>query len=219
LTCDAKLDVVLLIDGSGSLGQKGWNAEIKAAKMFVDAFAVEQTQAQMAVVMYSGPRTWGGVFKCFAKNKKKINMAKTCKIQSVTHFESDLAKVKSKIAGLKWPKGSTLTTLALMAAKAELNLGRKDAESAVVVITDGRPLSFRGTTVASKYLRKSARLLWVPVTRFAPLKWVKRWATRRWQENVVPVKTFKDLEKTDPIDHLIADMCPKDSPKVGFSRR
>merc|ERR1719375_254676 len=71
LTCDKKLDVVLLIDGSGSLGQKGWNAEIKAAKMFVDAFAVEQTQAQMSVVMYSGPRTWGGVFKCFAKNKKK----------------------------------------------------------------------------------------------------------------------------------------------------
>merc|ERR1719253_2116054 len=39
-TCNETLDIVLLIDGSGSLGKKGWNAEIKAANMFVDAFTV-----------------------------------------------------------------------------------------------------------------------------------------------------------------------------------
>ena len=38
LVCDKTLDIVLLIDGSGSLGRKGWAAEIKAAQLFVDAF-------------------------------------------------------------------------------------------------------------------------------------------------------------------------------------
>merc|ERR1719506_1094302 len=70
LTCDRKLDVVLLIDGSGSLGKSGWAAEIKAAKMFVDAFAVSGGQAEMAVILYSGPRTWGGVRRCFSRNTK-----------------------------------------------------------------------------------------------------------------------------------------------------
>merc|ERR1719272_2458144 len=165
LPCKKKLDIVFLIDGSGSLGKRGWKAEIKAAQTFVDAFSTKGAKANMAVLLYSGPRTWGGVYKCFAKNKKKVNMETTCKIKSVTHFTSDMKKVKSLITGLEWPRGSTLTSLALMTAKAELSLGRKSAKSVVVVITDGRPLSYRNTYYAARSLRKSARLVWVPVTK------------------------------------------------------
>merc|ERR1719171_3409624 len=106
-----------------------------------------------------------------------------------------------------------------MRAKAELSLGRKDAKSVVVVITDGRPLSYRNTELAAKSVRKAARLVWVPVTKYAPLKKIKTWATRRWQENVVKVKSFKDLEKPDPVNHIIANICPDKSPKVVFGRR
>ena len=34
--CKKELDIVFLIDGSGSLGSAGWKAEIKAAETFVD---------------------------------------------------------------------------------------------------------------------------------------------------------------------------------------
>merc|ERR1719271_1851713 len=216
--CDKKLDIVFLIDGSGSLGKRGWKAEIVAAQTFVDAFSKKGAQAEMAVLLYSGPRTWGGVYKCFAKSKKKVNMETTCKINTVTHFTSDMKKVKKLITGLEWPRGSTLTSLALMTAKAELTLGRKDAQSVVVVVTDGRPLSYRATGIASKALRKMARLVWVPVTRYAPLKKIKKWATRRWQENVVRVKSFKALEKPDVVTHVLANICPKKSPKMEFGR-
>jgi hypothetical protein len=219
LGCDKKLDVVFLLDGSGSLGQRGWNAEIKAAQTFVDAFDGTGAKANMAVILYSGPRTWGGVYKCFGRNSKKVNMETTCKIKTVTHFTNDMPKVKKLITGLEWPQGSTLTSLALLTASAELSLGRKDAKSIVVVITDGRPLSYRATWLASRFVRKSARLVWVPVTRYAPLSSIKRWATRRWQENVVQVKSFKALEKPDVVTHVIANICPKDSPKLEFSRR
>merc|ERR550537_161980 len=145
LTCNKTLDIVLLIDGSGSLGKKGWAAEIKAAQMFVDAFAVSGGKANMAVILYSGPRTWGGVWRCFAKNKKKVDQEKVCNIKTVTHFTDDLKKVKNLIIGLTWPQGSTLTSLALLTAKAELALGRKNARSNIIVFTDGRPLSYRKT--------------------------------------------------------------------------
>merc|ERR1719407_214586 len=117
--------------------------------MFVDAFKNSGGKAKMAVILYSGPRTWGGVFKCIGKNKHKVDQEKVCGIKTVTHFTDDMKKVKQLITGLTWPKGATLTSLALMTAKAEMALGRKDANSAVIVITDGRPLSYRKTTLAS----------------------------------------------------------------------
>merc|ERR1719160_1995682 len=208
MSCNNTLDIVFLIDGSGSLGKRGWDAEIIAAKKFVDAFSSTSAKAQMALILYSGPRTWGGVGKCTGKNGGKVDMEKTCKIKTITHFTKDMKKVKELIGGLSWPSGSTLTSLALQTAKAELALGRKEAKSIVVVITDGRPLSYRNTWLAAKNVRKSARLVWVPVTRYAPLKSIKSWATRRWQENVVQVKTFKDLEKPDMVNHVIANICP-----------
>jgi len=216
MMCNEQLDIMFLLDGSGSLGEAGWKAEIVAAQRFVDAFAGTGAQAQMGVILYSGPRTWSGVNKCFARNGDKVDIENTCKIKTVTHFTTDMKKVKDLIGGLTWPKGSTLTSLALQTAKAELSLGRKEAKSIVVVVTDGRPLSYRSTFIAARNVRKAARLVWVPVTRYAPLKEIKNWATRRWQENVVQVATFEDLEKPDPMNHVIADICPKkaDGPEL-----
>jgi len=210
LQCKQKVDIIFLIDGSGSLGSSGWAAEIKAAQLFVDAFSGTGAEAQMGVILFSGPRTWGGVYKCTGANGgQTVDMETVCNIKTVTHLTSDMSKVKELIGGLTWPQGSTLTSLALMTAKSELTLGRKDAKSIVVVITDGRPLSYRSTGIASRKLRKAARLVWVPVTRYAPLRQIKRWATRRWKENVVVVKSFADLEKPDPVNQVIADICPK----------
>merc|ERR1719217_1125548 len=216
LPCNRSLDVVLLLDGSGSLGKKGWAATVTAAQYVVDAFK-DSGKGNMAVIRFSGPKTWSGVKKCIGKSKEKVDM-ETCGIKTVTHFTEDMKKVKQLITGLDWPQGSTLTSLALMSAKAELALGRKDSKANVIVITDGRPLSYRKTTIAAKLLRKSARLLWVPVTKYAPLKWVKIWATRRWQENVVKVSSFKKLASPEPITHLMADICPDLFPKPEFER-
>merc|ERR1719453_758684 len=218
IKCNETLDIVFLIDGSGSLGKTGWAAEIKAAEFFVNAFSGTGAQTKMAVILYSGPRTWGGVGKCFAKNAAAVDQEAVCKIRTVTHFESDMKKVGDMIQALEWPQGSTLTSLALQTAKSELALGRKNATSIVVVITDGRPLSKRQTWLASRSVRKDARLVWVPVTKYAPLKDIKKWATRRWQENVVQVKSFEDLEKPDAVNHVIANICPAKSPEMLFGR-
>jgi hypothetical protein len=218
LTCNKTLDVILLIDGSGSLGKEGWEAEIIAAKLFIGAFKMGQGKAQMAVILFSGPRTWSGVSKCTGKNTAGVSLEE-CGIKTVTHYTDDLDKVDQLVTGLSWPQGSTLTSLALMTAKAEMALGRADEHTIVVVLTDGRPLSYRKTEMAARTIRKAARLMWVPVTKYAPLKQIKTWATRRWEENVVPVEDFSALKKPDVVTHIIADMCPKEEPKLVFTRR
>jgi len=216
LICRKSLDVVLLIDGSGSLGQTGWDAEIKAANGFVDAFIDGGADAEIAVILFSGPRTWGGVYKCTGANTDGVDLETVCQIKTITHFSSDLKNVKTLISGMSWPQGSTLTSVALLSAKSELSMGRKDSKSIVVVFTDGRPLSYRKTGLASMEVRKAARLIWVPVTKFAPLAKIKEWATRRWEENVVVVDTFGDLEKPDVITHIVANICPKEEPHLEF---
>jgi len=217
LTCKAPIDVVLLLDGSGSLKRDGWKASKRAAKAFVGAFMGKDTQARVSVILFSGPKSFPGVKRCFKPGKVPLDLEKDCSIKIVDHFVEgkDLEALQSKIDDLQWPKGSTLTSLALSAAAAELNSGRKDSKSVVVVITDGRPMSFRKTSFASKQLRKVARLMWVPVTRFAPLQKIKKWATRRWQENVIPVTSFADLQKPHIVSRMISDLCPPEGVPQG----
>jgi Mg-chelatase subunit ChlD len=208
MTCKATLDIVLLIDGSGSLGATGWAAEKKAASLFVDSFLTVNADTQMAVILFSGPSTWGGVWQCMGRSAATVNQETVCKIKTVNHFSANLATVKTNINALTWPQGSTLTSVALEAAKSELTLGRKDSHAIIIVFTDGRPLSRLKTWYAARDVRKSARLVWVPITQYAPLRDIKQWATRRWEENVVVVKSFADLEKPDVVTHIIANICP-----------
>merc|ERR1719498_1527620 len=130
MACNNTLDVVILMDGSGSMGQRGWDAQMVATKTIVSAFKISEnadgeSKAAVSVILYSGPRTWRGVRKCFRRSRDPVNMENDCKIKTVTHFSRNLKQVTQKIEGLTWPKGSTLTSLALMTAKSELSLGRK----------------------------------------------------------------------------------------------
>merc|ERR1719191_2216635 len=65
------------------------------------------------------------------------------------------------------------------------------------------------TEEASKKVREKARLLWVPVASKVNVDEFHEMATRRWQENVVPVADFEALAKPAAVvKHLLADICP-----------
>merc|ERR1712046_117208 len=122
----------------------------------------------MAVISYCGPRTWSGVSKCTGKSTKKVDTEKVCKVKFVTHFTNDLKKVKTLLNGLQMQKGMKLLSMAFLAAKGELSLGRKTAHTSVVAFIDGPPLSERKTALASKLIRKSARVTMVPTSKLSP---------------------------------------------------
>merc|ERR1719478_637715 len=176
-----------MIDECPKNGEKAFKKQIEAATLLVDAFQGKGITAvpNFAVIKYCGPRTWSGVSKCAGKSSAKVDIEKVCKTKVVQHFDEDIKKTKNTLNGLSFAKGTKLVALALLTAKAELTLGRKEAQSVVVVFTDGQPLSFRKTKLAARSLRKKTRLLWVPTMKFSPLKNIKKWATRRWQENIV----------------------------------
>ena len=67
-------------------------------------------------------------------------------------------------------------------------------------------MRFRNTVYYLGFCWKCAAL---GCARYAPLKSIKKWATARWQENVVVVRKFSDLENVKTVDHVIANICPK----------
>merc|ERR1719148_305328 len=220
IKCNTSMDIVMVIDGTPKSGKKGFAAEIVAAKTFVDAFTGNGITAKpgMSLIHYTGPRTWTGVSKCTGKSTKKVDMEKVCKITLVQHFTDDSKKFKNKLDGLEFQKGSKLLSLALMTVQSEFALGNKNYRTVVVVFVDGAPLSFRKTLLASRAIRKKARLLWVVVTKFSPLKDIKKWASRRWQENIVKVNEYKKLKRSSTGTHIIANICPKEFPKLKTKR-
>jgi len=187
LRCKSKLDVILVIDGSGSLGQQGWDASVKAGAMLARAFGGGTggtSDVKIAVLLYSYYSKW------------------------IQHFSSDCAGAATKIENMAWPRSMTFTANALLTARSELSLGRDDAQSIIILITDGRPMSMRRTAWASYWLRRDARLMVVPVTRWAPVAEAKSWASYPKEDNFLPLPSFSDLDNPDKIDLIIADACP-----------
>jgi len=221
LKCEQSMDLVLLMDGTPKSGKKGWAAMAKGANLLIDAFTGKASRAKpnVAVIHYTGPRTWSGVSKCTGNSKKKVDIEKTCKVRIAQHFSRNMKKVKGVISGLKFTPGSKLLSLALMTTMSELALGRAKRKTVVVVFMDGEPLSYRKTLLASQTLRKKARLVYVPVTKFSPLKSIKTWASRRWQENIVAVPSWYKLGWAETGTHIIANICPARSQKLKVARR
>jgi hypothetical protein len=221
LKCNQTLDITLLIDATPKSGKKAFASSIVAANNLVDSFVGDGVTGSpnFAVITYTGPRTWSGVSKCTGKSVKKVDMEKDCRIKIASHFEEDLKKVKATLNGLEFQPGSKLLSLGLMTAQSEMALGRKTARSIVIVFMDGMPLSFRKTKLASHTLRKKARLVYLIVAKFAPLADVKKWSSRRWQENIVKVGEAPELEKAETGTHIIANICPKSFPKLKMSKK
>jgi hypothetical protein len=208
-----------MIDECPKGGKESWDAQIAWATSFVDTF--NPKKAEIAVITYCGPRTWSGVSQCTGTSTKKVDIEKTCKIKVLSHFTDDMKKTKNLINGLSMQKGMKLMGLALLAAKAELTLGRKEAQSVVVGFMDGPPLSVRKTKIAATVLRKGSRLHLMAITKFSPLKVLKKLVTRRWQENLIAIDGGKKLkDKTDRyVTRTIANICPKEDPKLKNGRR
>jgi hypothetical protein len=185
LRCQSKADIILVIDGSGSLGQTGWDASVKAGAALARAFgAGDRSDVRLAVLLFSYYTQW------------------------VKHFTDNTEECATAIEGLTWPRSLTYTANALNTAGSELSLGRDDAQSIVILLTDGRPMSMRRTRQAARELRRNARLMTIPVTRWAPIAQARSWASNPKEDNFMPLDSFSDLEDPDKIDLIIADVCP-----------
>ena len=223
LVCDSMVDVVIMLDGSGSLGQKGWEATVAMGQKLVAAFNAPNVQARamFSVQLFGGPRTWGKYRQCSGvppeggPGMPEPDMVEDCGIEWVTplttdtgHFTADGKKAGDLIKALKWPATSTFTSLALAQAQAEFTYARDGATKVVVVVTDGMPLNPFKTTEAAMSLKKMARVIWVPVAGNAPKEQLVQWASRPTAQNIVSVEDFETLENPAIVTAIVAEICP-----------
>jgi len=206
MQCVSKLDVVLLLDGSGSLGKDGWDATVAAGANIAKSMGPD---VRLAALLFSGPLTYPNLWACTGVTAGNPDMKRDCGIEWVEHFTDNADSVASKIQQLSFPAKTTLTSLALSTAETELSNGRSDAQSVVIILTDGNPMSCRRTGIAARRLKRKARVIWVPVGRYVKLGNIRRWASFPWRENVVKVRNFNDLNTAKTIYHILSDACPQ----------
>lgn len=226
LKCKSKIDVIIMLDGSGSLGDKGWENSKKMAEMLVDAFTDEDykpnsgrknddeeeegPKVNMAFQQFSGPISWPNYKKCTSSDPEtKVDLEKDCGIKWISHFTDDLKELKETVKNMEWMKGTTLTASALAESMSELTYSRKDANSLVIVITDGKPMSVTRTGKMAKRLQQKARLMWVPVGANTPKDLMRKWASKPASDNLIEVLDFASMPKPFTLNTVISSACPK----------
>jgi len=210
VTCNSKVDVVIVIDGSASLGQEGWKNSKSLTGKLVGALTSGTRDARVAVELFSGPKDWDDYLGCTGGSEgKTIDMKVQCGIEWVSHFSNDTQALNASAQAMDWPQSTTLTSVALGQAEAELVHGREDAQSVVVVITDGVPMSQRNTRSASmKLIDQGVKMLWVPVGNKAPLDLIKELASLPVDEHVIQIGSFSELGTQTTIDDIVSSICP-----------
>lgn len=201
--CDSMVDVMILIDSSGSMGDKGFTETRKFAANLARRFKSHHQQAQVGAILFSGPGTWRNWRRC----KKGKGSEEQCGLQLLSPLTSEIDSVSTAIDKAPWIGATTNTAGALAKAGQELDMGgRQDAASVVFVITDGDPNFKRKTKAAAKRLKKSARLVFVPIGPYIKLKNLKKWSSKPVRENVMPAPRPEMLEKMIP--DFVSSLCP-----------
>merc|ERR1719453_1238422 len=136
----------------------GWKSSLKAASQLVEGFDTSEDDAEekpgssrVALLLFGGPKDYEDLELCTEGPKdgqKPPDLKKNCGMEWISesddkssHFATDIAGLAKDIKRMKWPASTSMTSAALMQANDELKFGRKDAQSVVIVVTDGKPMS------------------------------------------------------------------------------
>lgn len=186
--CVAKQDLILAIDGSGSLQQTGFDTVKAFALVLIQKY---QTEYFGSTAMKVGVLQFGnGVIMADGRT-----VSPAINVQPLTQ---DLALVKTGIENLPFKKG--FTNMAQAFALAEVmytGAGRKGAQSAILVITDGKPsFSFQTTELVEQLDDKNVQRYFMVINEAGgdDLKKMQKWASVPWETNLIHVPGIDALQ-------------------------
>jgi uncharacterized protein YegL len=187
-TCDAMQDLILVVDVSGSFQQAGFDTMMAFVQNLTSLYAMGPEAAQIAIVEYS-------------------NVGKL--VVPLTGDPATLAKDLSKI---QFQRGITDMAAGLSLAKTALLEGRKDAQSVVVVLTDGKPSFQFATRNAASAIRDSgARLVIAPIMTFGDPAFMEELASDPPADNVLNINGLEHLAANGAAEAMMVmtSTCPK----------
>lgn len=202
--CIAKQDLVIALDGSGSLKESGFEILRDLAANLTGRYESKyygMTDTLLGVVAFGNGHVMADG-----------SVAPALTVQGLT---GDMALVKEKIEALEWQKGFTNMAQAFLLADTLLSAGgRPEAQSAVLVISDGK-YSFQFQTAQQVEKMKDAGIyiFMAPVSegKNDHLDVLKTWATQPWETNYERIPGFQAL-KYNPdtfAQKLVSKFCPK----------
>jgi uncharacterized protein YegL len=187
VVCEEHLDILMLLDGSGSASGLGFEALKTFTTGLLDRLSFGDQGAKAGVILFSG------------------------EAELVHDMSEDGESLKSVVGGLQWPAWNTNTAAALTTALTTLaNGARSDVnkeKTIVFLITDGNPNNVVAANAAADSVKEQARLVVVPVGNAVDMEFVHRWASWPTEENVLPVSDFEALEAK--LTDFVSDICYK----------
>lgn len=197
LACEEKLDVIVLIDGSGSVTPgSSWSNEVQFTKSLFSQLEFGEDLVQAGVVLFSDkaylfPRGGAATSEEADDNTGWMTFSREELVQGVD--------------SMSLPGASHDTAGALGRAQNALQNGRTDARSVVFMVTDGNPNDMTAMDEAAASVKKTSRLLVVTVGGNVNEEAAQGWASEPYQENVMNVPDFSSLQPR--IVDFVASMC------------
>jgi len=201
--CIAQQDLVILIDGSGSLKEEGFNT--------IRNFAANLTAKYRDMYYGHDSMKVGVVLFGNGEVMPDGTIAPAIMVQELT---SDIATVGKKISTLPWQKGFTNLAQAFSMAGTMLQQGgRKGYQSGVLVLFDGKySFEYQTEQNANKLKEQGTMIYMAPVMDSKEAKEmvkVKEWASQPWETNVEQIPGLQALEHNPEVfaGKLVAKFC------------
>jgi len=214
LNCRSKVDAVFLVDGSGSIPELGFVKSKEMLGKLVTGLLAGESQA--ALMVFGGPLNSMSLEKCTGSDLGiHPDVQNDCGMRWVSRFTDSRAELSQKLTQVPHPESTTMISMALAEAKSQLENGRPDAESVVIIVTDAKPMSIRKTTKAAQDLMKTARLIWVVVgpegcagcAGIDQIDQIKAWASKPWQDNIVEARGYERIPLPETVNKILGSMC------------
>jgi uncharacterized protein YegL len=198
---------VLAIDSSGSLRESGFEV--------VRAFSANLTTKYMD--MYYGKEMMKVGVVQFGNGQLEAQPDGTTTAASAIYVQGltgDMTLVREKIEELQWQRGFTNMAQAFQTADTMLGqTGRASAQSAVLVITDGKySMAFQTAEKANELKDKNVMIYMLPITeaKGSELEFLKKWASQPWETNYERIPGLAALEYNSDLftQRVIAKFCP-----------
>jgi len=203
IKCADEIDLVLLLDGSVSMGQGAFDTLKHFASHLVKRFNSGGATAKIGAIEYSGPATFDEWEACNSGTMSKGN----CGIKQLSALTGETESLSRDIESAEYIGESTNTAGALATARNLLETGRQNAPSVVLAVMFGKPNNEVAFQSAASQVKESARLVFVPV---APnddeLEDLKTYSSQPVFENILTADSFEDLDAMIP--NIVATLCP-----------